>query len=69
MSAERVVLFLFTFIVSDDDALLLVSIKYWRLALKLLFLCFFLNSSTTNPKEEEEQEEVNQSNNLILVHY
>lgn len=41
-----------TFKVSESVALQLVSIKYCRLALMLLFFCFFLNSSKANAKKK-----------------
>lgn len=42
-----------TFKVSEFVALQLVSIKYCRLALMLLFFCFFLNSSKMKTKKRE----------------
>lgn len=43
----------FTFKMSSSVALQVVSMKYWRLSLILLFFCFFLNSSKMNTKKTE----------------
>lgn len=46
--------FLFTFLVWDSVVVQLVSVKYLRLELMWLFLCFFLNSSVSAPKTKEQ---------------